>query len=63
MSFEKNLNRLMKERGLSRYRLSKDLGVSPQTACNWADGKSIPDTKSAMKLSEYFGVTVESLMK
>ena len=63
MSFEKNLNRLMKERGLSRYRISKDLGVSPQTACNWADGKSIPDTKSAIKLAEYFGVTVESLMK
>lgn len=63
MSFEKNLNRLMNERGLSRYRISKDLGVSPQTACNWADGKSIPDIKSAMKLAEYFGVTVEALMK
>lgn len=63
MSFTENFNRLMQERGITRYRVSKDLKVSLQTACNWASGKSIPDTPSALKLAEYFGTTVEALMK
>ncbi|MBE5037310.1 helix-turn-helix transcriptional regulator [Subdoligranulum sp. DSM 109015] len=53
----------MEKRNLTRYRLSQDLEISPQTACNWADGKNLPDTQSILKLSEYFGVTVEQLMK
>ena len=61
--FADNLRSLMDKRNLTRYRLSQDLEISPQTACNWADGKNLPDTQSILKLSEYFGVTVEQLMK
>lgn len=63
MAFVENLRSFMSERDITRYRLAKEIGVSTQTACNWADGKSIPDTQSILKLSEYFGVTVEQLMK
>ena len=61
--FAENLRNLMEKRGMTRYRLSQDLGISPTTACNWADGKNLPDTQSVLKLAEYFGVTVEQLMK
>lgn len=63
MAFFENLRSLMEKRGISRYRVAKDLGISTQTACNWADGKNLPDTQSVLKLAEYFGVTVEQLMK
>lgn len=61
--FAENLRSLMDKQSLTRYRLSQELGISPQTACNWADGKNLPDTQSVLKLAEYFGVTVEQLMK
>lgn len=63
MSFAENFNRLMKERGLTRYRVSKELNTATQTVCNWASGRSIPDTQSALKLAAYFNTTVEQLMK
>lgn len=63
MAFCDNLHKFMEQRTITKYRLAKDLGVAMQTACNWADGKNLPDTQSVLKLAEYFGVTVEQLMK
>lgn len=63
MSFEKNLQNLMKKKQVTNYRLAKNLCVSATTVGYWVSGKNQPDLASAMKLAEYFGVTVEALMK
>lgn len=51
MSFAENFNKLLQDRGVTRYRVGKDLNLARQTVYNWSSGKNIPDTKSAMKLA------------
>lgn len=63
MSFSENLKALMTERQITNYRLAKDLDVSATTVGYWLAGKNKPELSSAIRVAEYFGVTVESLMK
>lgn len=63
MSFSDNLKRLMQEKKVTNYRVAKELGMSPASVGYWLNGERTPDTKNVLKLSEYFGVTVEQLMK
>lgn len=63
MPFPTNLKKLMDEKKITNYRLAKELGISATTVGYWVSGKNHPDLPSALKLAEYFGTTVESLMK
>lgn len=63
MSFSDNLKRLMQEKKVTNYRVAKELEMSPASVGYWLNGERTPDTKNVLKLSEYFGVTVEQLMK
>lgn len=60
MPFAQTLNKLMAERGLSNYQLSKDLDVHPTTIANWLDGK-MPRKKTLVQIARYFSVTVDRL--
>ncbi|MBR0213978.1 MAG: helix-turn-helix transcriptional regulator [Solobacterium sp.] len=37
-------------------------GVSRQTVSNWETGRSLPDIISLLKLSEYYGISVDVLI-
>ncbi len=54
--------RLMKERGLTAYRVSMDTGVSQATLSDWKRGRSTPKLPKLQKLADYFGVTLEYMM-
>lgn len=55
------LVKLMKERGMSAYRLSKETGVSQSTLSDWKAGKSVPRPITLKVLADYFGVSVSYL--
>ena len=52
-----NLTRMMKERGISRRKLSSDLNIKYTTLCDWLNGKTVPRAKAISSLAGYFGVS------
>lgn len=56
--FEK-LEKLLKERGITSYRLAKDLGISPMVFSDWKNGKSKPKVDKLKKIADYFSVSIE----
>jgi len=60
MGFPENLARLQEERGISSYRLAKDLGCSPKSVTNWKRGLK-PQLWHLSALADYFGVSVDEL--
>ena len=59
-------NQMKKYRGeLSRSQdaLAEKIYVSRQTISNWETGKSYPDVNSLIRMSEVFGISVDSLLK
>lgn len=60
MNISRNLKRLMENKGVSAYRIAKDLNVSQTSIKNWLDGSS-PHEFMLDKISAYFGCSVSSL--
>lgn len=64
MNFGEKLATLMRERGLSGNQLSQELGVRSRTTINhWCSGKSKPNIEEIYKLSKYFDVSADFLVK
>lgn len=61
MSYATNLCDLMQKRGISSYKLAKEVGVHISTITNWKDGNS-PKIEHIKKVADYFGVTVDDLL-
>ena len=51
--------RLIKEKGVTAYRVSKDTGIPQATLSDWKNGRSKPKFDKLMTLAKYFGVPVE----
>jgi transcriptional regulator with XRE-family HTH domain len=49
----------MKAKGVSAYRVAKDLDITQSTLSDWKSGRSMPKTDKLSKIAEYFGVTIE----
>lgn len=62
MSFSENLVKLQKEKGVSDYRLAKDLQLSPTTIGNWKNG-AVPSIERAHAVASYFGKSIDEMMK
>ncbi len=60
--FVERLNKLLKENGVSKYRLAKDIGVSKQAVLWWCDGINEPKISYLKKIAEYFEVTADYLI-
>lgn len=57
-----NFEKLLKERGVTAYRVSKETGVTTATLTSWKQGKYTPKSEKLQKIADYFGVTVDYLM-
>lgn len=53
------LETLVNARNTTFYVVAKDLGFAPTVFSDWKSGKSMPKTDKLIKISEYFGVTVD----
>ncbi len=56
-----NLNLIIKNKGIKKIYLAKQLGVTNQTISNWLSGYSMPNLLMARKLSEMLEVTIEDI--
>jgi transcriptional regulator with XRE-family HTH domain len=54
--------RLMKEKGVTPYRVFKETGVSQSSLSDWKRGRSVPKIDKLKKIAAYFGVSVNYLM-
>lgn len=60
---ENKIKQLCKEKGVTPYRVAKDLGINPSVVYNYIDGDRVPTTERSIKIAKYFGVTVEDVWK
>lgn len=63
MNFNEKLMKLRKSQGLSQEELGMELDVSRQTVSKWESGQSYPDFQRLVLLSDYFGLTLDELVK
>lgn len=63
VAFMENVRRLRKASGMSQEELAAKLGVSAQAVSKWECGMSYPDIDMLLGLADFFGVTVDSLLR
>ncbi|MBS7008344.1 helix-turn-helix domain-containing protein [Anaerostipes sp.] len=61
MEFDKNLNRLRKEKGWSQEELGNRLNVSRQTVSKWELGTTAPEMNKLIELSRLFEISMDEL--
>ncbi len=54
--------KLLRERGVTAYKVAKDTGIGTATLSNWKNGKYTPKQDKMQKLADYFGVSIDYLM-
>lgn len=59
----KKFEKLLNDRGVSAYQVSKDTGIATATLSEWKNGTYTPKADKLMKLAEYFGVSIEYFLK
>lgn len=57
------LYQLRKKSGLSQEQLSEQLNVSRQAISKWESGSAFPESEKLILISNYFGVSVDYLLK
>ena len=57
----KIFGKLMEEKGLTAYKVSKETGISQSVLSAWKKGTSVPRPVTFKILADYFGVSVEYL--
>lgn len=55
------LNELIKERGLTKTHIAKQLGVDKNTLSNWVAGRSFPRLDQSVELAELLNCNVDDL--
>lgn len=63
MELSNQMKKYRAEAGLSQDALAERIYVSRQTVSNWETGKNYPDINSLLRMSEVFGITVDTLLK
>lgn len=54
----KVFKKLLDERKVSVYRISKDTGIAVSTLSNWKNEHYEPKVDKVMKIADYFGVPI-----
>lgn len=62
MGFSENLCDLMQKKGISSYKLAKEIGVHISTVSNWREGKQ-PQINHLRRTADYLGVSVDELIQ
>lgn len=53
---------LRRENGLTQEALAEKVGVSRQMVSNWECGRAVPSTGNLKRLSELYGISMDSLL-
>ena len=60
---KENLIMLRNMHGLSQEEISEKIGISRQAYAKWESGATVPDVEKCKALADFYGVTVDSLLK
>lgn len=60
--FKENLKMLRIEKGIGQTTLAKEIGVSNGIISLWENGLKEPGMRSLIKLSKFFGVSIDFLV-
>ena len=63
MSFPEKIRTLRKLNKLSQEKLAEIMNVSRQAIAKWELGKSYPDIDKLIEISNYFNISIDSLLK
>lgn len=63
MEIGSKLKKARNENGITQEQAAELLGVSRQTISNWENNKSYPDIISVIKMSDYYSVSLDHLLK
>lgn len=63
MTFGERLTNMRKSKGLSQEQLAQKLDLTRQTISKWELDQSTPDLEYIVKLSDFYGVTTDHLIK
>lgn len=58
----KKFEELLKQNGVTAYRVSKETGIPASTFTDWKTGKSKPKVDKLKRVADYFGVSIEYLI-
>lgn len=58
-----NIAKLMAEKDITAYRLSKDTGIAESCLSDWKNGRSKPKLDKLQIIADYLGVPLEELIK
>ena len=53
---------LIKDRGITAYKMTTDIGISKSKVTEWKKGIHKPSTEAIIKIADYFGVTCDYLL-
>ncbi|MGN0535507.1 MAG: helix-turn-helix domain-containing protein [Eubacterium sp.] len=63
MNIGNNIAALRKQKGITQEELANELGVSAQAVSKWENNSSCPDVSLLTDIADYFGVTVDTLLR
>ena len=63
MEIGSKLKNARNEKGITQEQAAEFLGVSRQTISNWENNKSFPDIISVIKMSDFYSVSLDHLLK
>ncbi len=63
MNFSQKLQNLRNGKNLSQEELAEIMNVSRQSVSKWELGQSFPEIEKLIDISNYFGVSIDSLVK
>lgn len=63
MTLGERLSSLRKKKGFSQEQLAEELGLTRQTVSKWELDQSAPDISYILKLSEFFSVSTDYIIK
>jgi len=61
VEFSANLKHFRKLKGLTQAQLAQELALTNTSVSNWEQGLATPDLLTALKLSKFFGISVNDL--
>lgn len=57
------LRKIRIEKGVSQQTVADYLGITRQAYSNYENGNRTPDTENLLKLAEFFGVSVDNILR
>lgn len=62
MKLSQTLDKLMSERDVSAYKISKATGISDRLIGYWRKGEKLPGAENLLAIANYFGISVDYLL-